>query len=71
MFFHCNIRKYTWTSPEGKIHSLIDHIFIDKRWHSNIPDVRFFRGAGCDTDHYVIVAKVRERPAVSKCAAQK
>jgi flagellar biosynthesis/type III secretory pathway chaperone len=30
-----------------------------------------FRGAECDTDHYLIVAKVRERVAVTKRAAQK
>jgi len=25
-----------------------------------------FRGADCDTDHYLMVAKIRERLAVSK-----
>jgi len=43
---------------------------IDRRWHSNVLDVRSFRGADCDTDHYLVIAKVKERLAVGKEAAQ-
>jgi hypothetical protein len=66
MFPHRNINKFTWISPDGKTHSQIDHILIDRRWHLSILDVRSFRAAGYDTDHYLVVAKVRERLAVSK-----
>jgi hypothetical protein len=38
---------------------------IDRRWHSSILDVRSFREADCETDHYLVVAKDRERLAVS------
>jgi hypothetical protein len=34
-------------------------------------DVLYFRGADCDTDHYLVVAEVRERLAISKQEAQK
>jgi len=44
---------------------------IDRRWHSSILDVEAFRGTDSDTDHYLVVAEVRERLAVSKQAAQK
>jgi hypothetical protein len=39
--------------------------------HSNILDVRSFRGADCDSDNYLVVAKVRERLAVSKRMVKK
>jgi hypothetical protein len=44
---------------------------IDRRGHSSILDVRSFRGADCDSDHYLVVAKVRERLAVSKQMVKK
>ena len=71
MFPHRNIHKYIWTSPAGKTHNQIDHILIDRRRHSSILDVRSFRGADCDTNHYLVVAKLRERLAVHKQTAQK
>ena len=71
MFPHRDIHKHSWTSPDGKTHNQIDHILIDRRRQSSILGVRSFRGADCDTDHYLVVAKFRERLAVSKQAAQK
>jgi len=38
---------------------------------SNIFYIRSFRGANCDTGNYLVVAKVRDRLAASKKAAQK
>jgi len=70
MFLHRNIHKYTWTSPDGKTHNPIDHILMDRRRHSGILDIRSLRGADCDNDHYLVVAKLRETKAVSKKAAQ-
>jgi hypothetical protein len=39
---------------------------IDSGWHSSILDVRSFIGPDRDTDHYLVVAKIKERLAVSK-----
>jgi hypothetical protein len=39
---------------------------IDRRRHSSIFDVRSFRAADYDTDHYLVVAEVRGRLVVSK-----
>jgi hypothetical protein len=51
MLPHRNIHKFTWTSPDGKTHNHIHHILIDRRFHLDIFDVRFFTGADSDTDH--------------------
>jgi hypothetical protein len=37
----------------------------------SILDVRWLREADCDTDHYLVVSKFREKLALSKEAAQK
>ena len=55
----------------GKTHNQIDRVLIDRTCHSSILDVQSFKGADCDTDHYLVVAKVRERLVVNKQAAQK
>jgi len=44
---------------------------IDRRWNSSVLHVRSFRRVDCDTDHYLVVAKVRERLAVGKQATQR
>jgi hypothetical protein len=70
MFLHRNIHKYTWNSPDRETHNQFVHILIDRRCHSSIRDVQSFRGADFDTDHYLVVAKVRERLAVGKQETQ-
>ena len=58
MFPHPNINKYALTSPVGQTHNQTDHILIDRRRHSNMFDVRSFRGAKSETNHYMVVAKL-------------
>jgi hypothetical protein len=71
MFPHRSIHKYTWTSPDGQIHNQINHVLIDSRRYSSILHLRSFRGADCDTDHYLVVAKIKERLAVGKRSVNK
>jgi len=58
-------------SPDGKTLNQIDHTLIARRWHSSILDARGFKGADCDSDHYLAVTKVRESLAVNKETAKK
>jgi hypothetical protein len=44
---------------------------IDRRRQSIILDDSCFRGVDCDIEHYLVVAKIRERLAVSKRPAKK
>jgi hypothetical protein len=53
-------------SPDGKSHNQIDHILVDRQRHSNVLDVRSFRAADCDSDHYLVVVKFRERLEANK-----
>jgi hypothetical protein len=71
MFPYRNIHKYNWISAEGNTPGQTYHDLIERRRQSNILDVRSFRGADCDTNHDLVLAKVRERLAVSKRAALK
>jgi hypothetical protein len=61
-----NIPKRNWTSPGDVTHNQTDRVLIDKMRHSNILDVQYFKEAECHTDHYLIVAKLRERISVHK-----
>lgn len=56
-----DIHKRTWTSPNGDTHNQIDHIMIDRRNASSVMNVRTYRGANCDSDHYLVGMRYRCR----------
>ncbi|XP_033231545.1 craniofacial development protein 2-like, partial [Belonocnema kinseyi] len=65
-FKYRNIHKMTWKHPDGHTYNQIDHVLIDKRHHTNILDIRSYRGADVHSDHFLVVAKLRFRLAINK-----
>lgn len=50
-----------WSSPDGRTYNQIDHILISKRNASSVMNVRTYRGADCDSDHFLVCMRYRDR----------
>ncbi|KAL4141519.1 hypothetical protein QTP88_004148 [Uroleucon formosanum] len=59
-----DIYKQTWVSPNVMTKSQIYHVIINKRHKSCISNVRSYRGADVDTDHYLVVTDFSEKLSV-------
>ncbi|XP_058449191.1 uncharacterized protein LOC131429161 [Malaya genurostris] len=62
-FQHSLPYRYTWRSPQ-QTESQIDYVLIDGRHFSEIIDVRTYRGANVDSDHYLVMVKLRPKLSV-------
>ncbi|XP_058449454.1 craniofacial development protein 2-like [Malaya genurostris] len=62
-FQHSLSYRYTWRSPQ-QTESQIDHVLIDGRHFSDIIDVRTYRGANVDSNHYLVMVKLRPKLSV-------
>ncbi|XP_055691300.1 craniofacial development protein 2-like [Lutzomyia longipalpis] len=68
-FARKNIYKATWASPDGITFNQIDHVLIDRRHQTSLLNVRTFRGANVDSDHFLVGAVFRARVATFKGVA--
>lgn len=69
MFPRKDIYKQTWISPDGMVLNQIDHVLIGRRHASDIIDVRSRRGPDCNSDHYLVQIKYRQRITKNRQAA--
>lgn len=63
---HKKHHKITWMSPGQKYGNQIDHILVNKRREKIITDVRTYRGANADTDHYLVISDMKQKVIGSK-----
>lgn len=54
-------RKWTWLSPGGMYHNMIDLVLIERRWLSSMRNCRTYQGADIGSDHSLVMCKVQLR----------
>ena len=47
-------RKWTWRSPSGEYHNMIDLMLIENRWKTSIRNCRTYQGADIASDHSLV-----------------
>jgi endonuclease/exonuclease/phosphatase family metal-dependent hydrolase len=66
MFEHKKIHLRTWKSPDELTFNQINHVLIDGRHVSDLLDVRTYRGANIDSDHFLVLTRIRSRISTIK-----
>jgi hypothetical protein len=66
MFFpRKDIFKHTWICPDTRTKNQIDHIIVNRRHKTCITNVRSYRGADDDSDHYLVIVNLVLKLSVS------
>ncbi|XP_055539027.1 uncharacterized protein LOC129726410 [Wyeomyia smithii] len=56
-----DIHKATWKSPDQQTTNQNDHVLIEGRFFSDITNIRTYRGADIDSDHYLVAVCMRSK----------
>lgn len=48
-----------WTSPNGRVKNQINHIMINRKWRTSLPEVTVRRGPVGNSDHSLVIGKIR------------
>jgi hypothetical protein len=71
LFQHKRIHKEAWRSPDETTNQT-DHMMIDSHHTTDILDVKSCRRADCDSDHFMVKIKYRQRTSlIGKSKAQR
>jgi hypothetical protein len=54
----------TWKIPGTNDTNQIDHILVSKRWATDIENIRAYRGANSDSDHFLVGARLKQKIAL-------
>jgi hypothetical protein len=65
-FPHKKIHLATWRSPDGTTNNQIYHILNDARHKNNVMDVKTYEAANADSEHYLVIARLRVKIGKSK-----
>jgi hypothetical protein len=68
-FRHKDIHKFTWAERGSK--SIIYYVIANKKIWPYITDTRVYRGAEVDTDHFLVLCKIRTPKPYSQKKIQK
>jgi len=64
-FLRKDIFKHMWISPDTRTKNQIDHVIVNRRHKTCITNVRSYRGADGDSDHYLVIANLVPKLSVS------
>ena len=65
-FQHKTIHTGTWTSSDHQTINQIDHVMVSKLKMRLIHDVRQKRGYNCDSDHFLVQIKIKQKLILAK-----